>query len=158
MSILNREYYSYHIKAAYQVLATQKEDVKLKDLYCQNDEFKYHCNTCFELNNLNPKLLSDDQFIVLLFGSKEYPQGYLNHINFNLAESLDNTRPAESQTYGSILGNLWKSLNDLRLAVEICNTIPIDVLEDMFNELQPQEKKFVNLAKQAMKKYTKRQS
>ena len=158
MSILNREYFSYHIKAAYQVLSNQKDDTNLKDLYCKNDEFRYHCNQCLELNNLNPKLLSDDQFIVLLFGNKEYPQGYLNHINFNLAQTLDNTRPADSQTYGSILGNLWKSLNDLSLAIEICDTIPIDVLEDMFYELQPQEKKFINQAKEAMKKYIKRQN
>ena len=156
MSILNREYFSYHIKEAYQVLSNQDPDTNLKDLYFRNDEFKYHCDKCLELNNLNPKLLSDDQFIVLLFGNKEYPQGYLNHINFDLSKMLDNTRPSKSQTYGSILGNLWKSLSDLRLSLEICKTIPIDVLEDMFYELQPEEKKFVNQAKEAMKKYTER--
>lgn len=158
MSILNREYFSYHIKEAYQVLSNQDDNTNLRNLYCQNDEFKYHCDECFKLNSLNPKLLSDDQFIALLFGNKEYPQGYLNHINFNLSEMLDNTRPAKSQTYGSILGNLWKSLNDLNLALEVCETIPIDVLEDMFYELQPQEKKFINQAKEAMKKYTERQN
>lgn len=157
MSILNRELFSYHIKQAYEVLSNQKEDTNLKELYCQNDKFKYHCNKCFELNNLKPEFLSDDQFIVLLFGNKEYPHGYLNHINFNLAQTLDNARPTESQTYGAILGSLWKSLNDLKLAINICETMPLDLLQDMFHELQPQEKKFVHLAKEAMQKYIKGQ-
>ncbi len=151
MSIKGRMQFSYHLKEAYQVLS-ENPDSTIGDLYCQNDCFSYHCDKCLGLNNIDPTLISDVQFVSFLFGSDEYPYGFLNSINFNLAQTVDNAKPSKSETYGSIIGRLWKSLGDLNLALKVAETIPVDVLEEAMYELKPTEAKFVDKAKEAMSK------
>ena len=151
MSIKGRTKFSYHLKEAYQILS-ENPDAAIDNLYCQDDRFCYHCNECLRLNNIDPDLISDVQFKGFLFGSKEYPLGFLNSINFDLSQTVENAKPAKSETYGSIVGKLWKSLGDLNLALKLADTIPVDVLEDAMYELKPQEAKFVDKAKEAMRK------
>ena len=151
MSIKGRTEFRYHLKEAYQILS-ENPDAAIDNLYCQDDRFSYHCNECLKLNNIDPDLISDVQFKGFLFGSKEYPFGFLNSINFDLSQTVENAKPAKSETYGSIIGKLWKSLGDLNLALKLAETIPVDVLEEAMYELKPQEAKFVDKAKEAMRK------
>jgi hypothetical protein len=151
MPIKGRMVFSYHLKEAYQILSKYPES-DISSLYCENDKFSYHCDECLKINNINPELISDTQFITFLFGSKEYPYGLINSINFNLSQSLDNARPAKAETYGSIIGKLWRSLGDLSLALKLAETLPVDVLEEAMYELKPAEDKYIDKARELMNK------
>lgn len=152
MSIIGRTHFTYHLKEAYQILKDSPPDSNIGDIYCEDDCFRYHCDQCLSLNGIDPGLVSDVQFVSLLFGCEEYPHGFLNTINFNLSQTLNNAKPSKSETYGSIIGRLWKSFGDLNLAIKVAEKIPVDVLEDAMYELKPQEDKFVDKAKEAMSK------
>lgn len=151
MSIKGRMLFSYHLKEAYQLLK-DNDEIAISDLYCKNDCFTYHCDKCLSLNNIDPSIISDVQFTSFLFGSKKYPYGFLNHINFTLPQAIDNAKPPKAETYGSIIGRLWKSLGDLNLALKMAESLPVDVLEEAMYELMPQEAKFVDKAKEAISK------
>lgn len=141
MSIFARLEFAHHLKNAYAEL-TATPEAQIRELYVRNDKFKYHCDRCLELNHIPADLISDDQFIALLFGSTSHPLGVLNQFNFDLTESSSNAKAPGTETKGSILGKLYRATGDVLVALHLANELPVDVLEGMFGELQPQEEKY----------------
>lgn len=149
MSVFTRLDFAHHLKQAYELL-TRDPSQSIRDLYVKDDEFRHHCDQCLELHSIPPKQVSDDQLIALLFGSSSHPLGVLNQFNFDLTESTSNAKAPQRETKGSILGKLFRATGDVVVALKMATELPVDVLEDMFSELKPEEEKYKELARGAI--------
>jgi len=157
LSVFDRLDFAYHLQSAYQYLS-DSPDTAITEMYVTNDGFRYHCDTCLQLANLDAKYLSDTQFTGLLFASAEYPYGLLNQFNFPLDQSTKNAKsPTDPETKGSLLGKLWRSLGDLQLAIRIATELPTDVLEDALYEMKPAEDKNKDKARKYLERLNKSQ-
>jgi len=149
MSVFTRLDFAHHLKQAYAILSNDPHR-HIRDAYLKDDRFRHHCDQCLQLHNIPPDLISDDQFIALLFGSESHPLGVLNQFNFDLADSTANAKAPQRETKGSILGKLFRATGDVLVALKMANELPVDVLEDMFTELKPQEEKYKEQARHAI--------
>ncbi len=155
LSCYGRVDFAYHLGQCYELLEGYR-DTPLVDLYCQNDQFKYHCDQCLTLNGLPPDKLSDTQLVGLLFSSSEAPYGVLNQFNYDLDKATAQAKaPSKPDTKGSLLGKLWKSLGDLQLALRVVQELPTDVLEDALYEMKPDTDKNKDKARATLERLQK---
>lgn len=152
LSVFDRIDFRYHLQQSYKLL-DDYPDTPLVKIYEENDQLRYHVDTCLELCTIPPCRVSDTQLVSLLFATKRNPYGILNEFNFNLSEAASNTQsPGRPDTKGAILGRLWRSTGSLNTALKLCTQLPTDVLEDALYELKPEEEKNKDKAKEALKR------
>lgn len=154
LTVFARLDFSYHIKAAYEILAKDKQQ-DIREFYIRNSEFRHHCDVALELHHIPPDQISDDQFIALLFSSPKFPFGVLNQFNFDITEATNNAKAPGRETKGSLLGKLFKATGDVSIALKMAQELPVDVLEDLFEEMKPQDTKNKERARDAIRGLTR---
>lgn len=153
LSVFSRLDFSHHIKRAYELLG-QDNNQDIREFYVRNSEFRHHCDTALSLHHVPPDQISDDQFITLLFSSPKFPFGILNQFNFDITEATQNAKAPARETKGSLLGKLFKATGDVQVALKLAQDIPVDVLEGLFEEMEPQDQKSKRKAKNVLQRFT----
>lgn len=155
-SIASRYLFSGRIQQLYSVIDTSPKERTIAQLYDENDYFRFLCDEALKLANIDPVWVNVDQLCTLLFSSEQCPFGALVEFNFGYVQAAQKTGKAKE--LGEVIGSLWQSVGDLESVLKLLYELPCDVVDDMFQELKPQEQKWRDKARQKYDELTRSSS